>query len=488
MIFGIDLGSSSSCISYLINNKPEPVIDQTSGYSIPSTVMLSKNGEFFVGLHATRHRNRYDSINLTVRSIKRKLQRHQTIPFGSAHYPAILFYALILAELKLIGEGKLKVEISRAVISVPANFGIVQRQAVNDAALIAGIQPLRIINEAISTALDYSYHHGRGADHSLVVYDIGAGSLDVAAIKVGSGVIEVINVDGDEFLGGEDFDELIVNKLINHCKKINGFDPLDDQLAVNRGMALNRLYEAAENAKRELSDNEVVEIKIPFMRSILGKRQDLEMCLTRREFEGVSAPLLKRCIKPLESIKDQKLFKDNPRLLVTGGMARVPMIRNELIKWGKNNIVFRNKNVVANGAAIQCGVLHGTIKDLLLLDVFPKDLRLVISDTSAEVLIQKNTTTPTKKSKILTTTRDDQTSVSIRMQEGNFTDPSNNVTVAEVILNGVPRAKAGIPQIRVSFDIDANAKVNEPLSTIEDTFKISFISHSDRNKIILTLY
>ena len=224
MIFGIDPGSSSSCISRLVGNKPEPVIDQAQEYSIPSIVMLSKAGDFFVGHRALRHRDRYDSTNLTVRSVKRKLQRHQNILFGSAHYPAILFYSLILAELKIIAEEKSKVEISKAVISVPANFGIVQRQAVRDAALIAGIQPLRIINEAISTAVDYSQLHGHGYEHNLVVYDIGAGSLDVAAIVAGDGIIEVRYVDGDEYLGGEDFDELIVNKLVNHCKKTNGFD------------------------------------------------------------------------------------------------------------------------------------------------------------------------------------------------------------------------------------------------------------------------
>lgn len=457
MIFGIDLGSSSSCISYLINNKPEPVV---GGHTIPSVVLLSKEGDFFVGLHATGHRNRYDSTNLTVRSIKRKLQRYQDIPFGPSHYPAILFYALILTELKLIAEEKLKLEVSKAVISVPANFGIVQRQAVSDAALVAGIQPLRIINEAISTALDYSHYHGRGAEHDLMVYDIGAGSLDVAAIKVGTGIIEVIGVDGDEFLGGEDFDELIVNKLIDHCMKTKGFDPLDDQLEINRSMALNRLYEAAETAKRELSDHEVVEIRIPFIRNILGHRQDLDMRLSRREFESMSESLIKKCIKPLENLNDKKLFKDKPKLLVTGGMARMPMIRNELKKWSKNNMIFREKCVVANGAAIQSGVLHGTIKDLLLLDVFPKDVRLVMSNTNTEVLISKNTTTPTKKSKIVTTTSDNQSSISVKIQEGNFSDPSKNITVTEIILDGVLRAKAGIPQIEISIEIDANQKVN----------------------------
>jgi molecular chaperone DnaK len=448
---GIDLGTTNSCVAVLEGGEPVVIPNSEGGRTTPSVVAVSKTGERLVGQVAKRQA--ITNPENTVMSIKRKMGTRDKVKMGDKEYTPQEVSAMILQKLKRDAEEYLGEKISDAVITVPAYFDDSQRQATKDAGKIAGLNVLRIINEPTAAALAYGLD--KEHDQTILVFDLGGGTFDVSVLDIGEGVFEVKSTSGNTHLGGDDWDQRIIDWMADDFKAKTGVDLRDDK------MALQRLKEAAEKAKIELSTTTSTNINLPFVTATADGPLHLDMTLTRADFEKMTADLLEKCVGPFKrAINDAKLEpKDIDHVILVGGATRMPMVQ-ELVKkltGGKEPHKGVNPDeVVAVGAAIQAGVLKGEVKDVLLLDVTPLSLGIETLGGVFTKLIERNTTIPTRRSEIFTTAADGQTSVDIKVFQGEREIAAYNKLIGNFQLVGIPPAPRGVPQIEVAFDIDAD--------------------------------
>ena len=476
-ILGIDLGTTNSCMAVVEGGEPRVIENKEGGRTTPSMVAISKSGERLVGLLAKRQA--VTNPENTIFSVKRLIGRRfddpeiqkdiKLMPYkivkagegvkvvmGGKEYTPQEISAMILQKLKTDAEEKLGEKISEAVITVPAYFDDSQRQATKDAGEIAGLKVRRIINEPTAAALAYGFDKRKG--EQIAVYDLGGGTFDISILDIGEDVVEVKATAGDTHLGGDDFDQRIVEWIIEEFKKEQGIDLSKDQLA------LQRLKEAAEKAKIELSTVQETEINLPFITSDASGPKHLLLKLSRAKLEELVSDLVEKTVGPCqEALKSAGLeAKDIEEVILVGGQTRMPLVQRKVeeIFGKKPNISLNPDEVVAMGAAIQGGILAGEVKEVLLLDVTPLTLSVETLGGVATPIIPRNTTIPVRRSKIFTTAADNQTTVEIHVVQGERSMAADNKSLGRFHLTGIPPAPRGIPQIEVTFDIDVNGILN----------------------------
>lgn len=476
-IIGIDLGTTNSAMAVMEGGEATIIANAEGGRTTPSVVAVNKNGERLVG--QTAKRQAVINPDNTIFSVKRligrtiddpeikrdmdlmpykieKAEGHVKVKMGDKDYTPEEVSAMILGKLKADAEKFLGQPVTEAVITVPAYFNDAQRQATKDAGKIAGLEVKRIINEPTAAALAYGLDKKK--EEKVVVYDLGGGTFDVSVLELGDGVFEVKSTNGDTHLGGDDFDLLLINHLIDEFKKDQGIDLKADKAA------MQRLKEAAEKAKIELSTTNETNVNIPFVTADASGPKHLDMTLSRADFEKLVLELVEKTLKPCEAaLKDAKVSKDDiNEVILVGGMTRMPLVQKKVEEFfGKKPLQGVNPDeVVALGAAIQGGVLGGDVKDVLLLDVTPLSLGIETLGGVSTKLIERNTTVPTSKSQVFSTAADNQTSVEINVLQGEREMATDNKSLGRFILDGIPPAPRGVPQIEVSFNIDANGIVN----------------------------
>ncbi len=477
-ILGIDLGTTNSAMAIIEGGQPKIIENVEGGRTTPSIVAITKNGERLVGMSAKRQG--VTNPENTIFSIKRLIGRSfedaevqrdlKTVPYkivkanggskvkmGDKEYSPEEVSAMILSKLKADAEAKLGEKITEAIITVPAYFNDAQRQATKDAGQIAGLDVKRIINEPTAAALAYGFEKKKG--EKIAVYDLGGGTFDISILDVSSDTVEVKSTNGDTHLGGDDFDQRVITFIIEQFKKSEGADLSKDPLA------LQRIKEAAEKAKIELSTMPETEINQPFITvDPTGRPLHLVMKITRAKLEELVGDLVASTIGPVKAaLKDAGMeAKEIDEVVMVGGMTRMPLVLKTVKEFfGKEpNLTVNPDEVVALGAAVQAGVLQGDVKDVLLLDVTPLTLGIETLGGVATPLIERNTTIPTSKTQVFSTAADGQTSVEIHVLQGERPMAGDNKTLGRFILDGIPNAPRGIPQVEVSFDIDANGILN----------------------------
>lgn len=476
-ILGIDLGTTNSCMAVVEGGEPQVVENKEGNRTTPSIVAVKSDGERVVGQLAKRQAvtNPKNTIFSAKRLIGRKFsdaevqkdielfpfEMHQDgekvkIKMGDKDYAPQEISAMVLQKLKADAEEKLGEEITEAVITVPAYFDDSQRQATKDAGKIAGLDVKRIINEPTAAALAYGFNKKK--DEKIVVYDLGGGTFDVSVLEVSEDTVEVRSTSGDTHLGGDDFDQKVIDHLIAEFKKESGIDLSNDE------MALQRLKETAEKAKKELSSSMETEINEPFITTDESGPKHLNMKLSRAKLEELTGDLVDRTIEPIKkALEDAKLSSgDINEIIMVGGQSRMPLVQQKVEEFfgKKPNSSVNPDEVVAMGAAVQAGVLQGDVKDVLLLDVIPLSLGIETLGSISTKLIERNTTVPTSKSQIFSTAADNQPQVEIHVLQGEREMAADNKTLGRFILDGIPPAPRGVPQIEVSFDVDANGILN----------------------------
>jgi len=472
-IIGIDLGTTNSCVAVMEGNEPVVIPNDEGSRTTPSVVAFMKNGERKVGAPAKRQAitnpqntimsvkrfmgRRYDEVTEEIKHWSYKVVRGDNntvrIDIDGRLYTPQEISAMILQKMKKIAEDYLGQPVTEAVITVPAYFNDAQRQATKEAGEIAGLNVRRIINEPTAAALAYGLDK-KGKDQKIAVFDLGGGTFDISILELGDGVFEVKSTNGDTHLGGDDFDKAIMDWLADEFQKEEGVDLRKDP------MALQRLKDAAEKAKIELSSSQETEINLPYITAVDGIPKHLVKKLTRAKFEQLCDSLFERCLKPCEqALKDAGYtVKDIDEVILVGGSTRIPKVQEIVEKFfgKKPNKSVNPDEVVAIGAAIQGAVLTGEVKDVLLLDVTPLSLGIETLGGVMTVLIPANTTIPTRKSEIFSTASDNQTSVQIHVLQGERPMAKDNKSLGIFTLDGIPPAPRGVPQIEVTFDIDAN--------------------------------
>ena len=476
-ILGIDLGTTNSCMAVIEGGQPKVLENKEGNRTTPSAVAVTKNGERLVGLPAKRQAvtNPQD----TLFSIKRLIGRRfndpdvkrdiELMPFeiiqagegvkvkmSDKEYTPREVSAMLLQKMKADAEERLGEKIEEAVITVPAYFDDAQRQATKDAGEVAGLKVRRIVNEPTAAALAYGFDKKVG--QQVVVYDLGGGTFDVSVLDVTADTVEVKSTNGDTHLGGDDFDQVIIEWILAEFKKDQGIDLANDPLS------LQRIKEAAEKAKIELSTAQQTEINQPFITSDSSGPKHLVMTMTRAKLDELVGDLVAKTLKPVQKALDDAKMKpaDIEEIIMVGGMTRMPMVQKKVEEFfgKKPNVTVNPDEVVAMGAAVQAGVLQGEVKDVLLLDVTPLSLGIETLGGVMTQLIERNTTIPASKSQIFSTAADNQNTVEIHVQQGERSMVNDNKTLGRFVLSGIPPAPRGVPQIEVKFDIDANGIVN----------------------------
>ena len=454
-VIGIDLGTTNSCVAVLEGGEPVVIANAEGNRTTPSVVGFAKSGERLVG--ETAKRQAVTNPERTIASIKRHMGENYKVTVDGKDYTPQDISAMVLAKLKADAESYLGEKVTEAVITVPAYFSDAQKQATKDAGKIAGLDVKRIINEPTAASLAYGLDKESGS-HKILVYDLGGGTFDVSILELGDGVFEVLATNGDTHLGGDDFDNAVMNFLAESFAKEHGVDLRQDK------MALQRLKEAAEKAKKELSSAQTTNINLPFITVTAEGPLHMNMDLTRAKFDQLTSDLVNRSIEPMQkALRDAGITTaDLEKVILVGGSTRIPAVQ-EAVKKVTGKEPFKGINpdeCVAVGAAIQAGVLTGEVNDILLLDVTPLSLSIETLGGVATKLIERNTTIPTKKSQIFSTAADNQTAVDIHVMQGEREMAAGNITLGRFQLDGIAPAPRGIPQIEVTFNIDANGIVN----------------------------
>ena len=453
-IIGIDLGTTNSCVSVMEGGEPTVITNPEGARTTPSVVAFTKTGERLVGQVAKRQA--ITNPDRTISSIKRDMGTDKKVAIDDKNYSPQEVSAMILQKLKADAESYLGESVTQAVITVPAYFSDAQRQATKDAGKIAGLEVLRIINEPTAAALAYGLD--KDTDQKIMVYDLGGGTFDVSILEIGDGVFEVLATSGNNCLGGDDFDDKVMNYLADEFMKENGIDLRNDK------MALQRLKEAAEKAKIELSGVMTSNINLPFITADATGPKHLDVTLTRAQFDSLTADLVEKTMEPTRNaLRDAGLAANEiDKVLLVGGSSRIPAVQEAVQKLiGQEPHKGINPDeCVAIGASIQAGVLSGEVDDLVLLDVTPLSLGIETMGGVFTKLIERNTTIPTKKIQIFSTAADNQTSVEVHVLQGEREMAAYNKTLGRFSLSNIPPAPRGVPQIEVTFDIDANGIVN----------------------------